>query len=212
MPVPAFFLENGLDGGKMKMHRNMIFFTLGVVTALFVGWFVFPRVLYVKKSQPLDFLHKTHADKSGLSDCSECHTIREDGTFAGLPSTEKCAGCHSDRLGESKAEALLVNDFVKPGQETSWLVYSQQPANVWFSHAIHVKRAKLACSECHSSYGESDEVRIYEVNRITGYSRDIWGHSISRLRRAPHDGMKMSDCEACHERHHVETGCLGCHQ
>jgi hypothetical protein len=66
--------------------------------------------------------------------------------------------------------------------------------------------------ECHSTYGESDQARIYEVNRISGYSRDIWGQSISRLRRAPHEGMKMSDCEECHQKHNVKVGCLGCHQ
>jgi hypothetical protein len=125
---------------------------------------------------------------------------------------EKCAGCHSERIGTSHAEATLVDTYIKPGNETPWLVYAQQPANVWFSHAIHVKRAGLTCAECHSTYGESDQVKLYEVNRISGYSRDIWGHSISRLRRAPHDGMKMSDCEDCHRRHHVEVGCLGCHE
>jgi hypothetical protein len=91
-------------------------------------------------------------------------------------------------------------------------VYARQPANVWFSHAIHVKRANLSCTECHSSYGESDRIRLYEVNRISGYSRDIWGSSMSRLRRAPHEGMKMGDCENCHQQRNVEVGCLGCHQ
>ena len=196
----------------MKFSRSAIVFGLGLTFALFAGWFVFPRMLYVQKRQPLDFLHKTHADKSGVAECGECHALRDDGSFAGLPPSEKCAGCHSERIGESKAEATLVNDYIKPGHEISWRVYSRQPANVWFSHAIHLKRAGLACVECHSTYGESDQVRVLEVNRISGYSRDIWGHSISRLRRAPHEGMKMSDCEACHQRHNLEVGCLGCHQ
>ena len=196
----------------MKIGRNTFVFGFGLAVALLVGWVAFPRALYVQKHQPLDFLHKTHAEKSGLADCNECHTIRDDGTFAGLPPMEKCAGCHSEKVGESKAEATLVDTYIKPGHETPWLVYSRQPANVWFSHAIHVKRAGLACTECHSMYGESDQVKIYQVNRISGYSRDIWGHSISRMRRAPHEGMKMSDCEDCHKRHKVEVGCLGCHE
>ena len=196
----------------MNLSRTMTVFAFGLAVAWFAGWFLFPRVLYVQKHQPLDFLHKTHAEKSGVAECSECHSLRDDGSFAGLPSMEKCAGCHSERIGESKAEATLVNDFIKPGHDTPWLVYSRQPANVWFSHAIHVKRAGLSCTECHSTYGESDQVRIYQVNRISGYSRDIWGHSMSRLRRAEHEGMKMSDCEDCHQKHNVEVGCLGCHQ
>jgi hypothetical protein len=194
------------------MSRNTVLFAFGVLVALVIGWMVFPRALYSQKHQPLDFLHKTHAEKSGVADCNECHTLREDGSFAGMPVMEKCAGCHSEKMGQSAAEAILVDRYVKPGQEAPWLVYSRQPANVWFSHSIHVKRANLACSECHSTYGESDQVRIYEVNRISGYSRDIWGRSMSRLWRAPREGMKMSDCEHCHARRNVEVGCLGCHQ
>jgi hypothetical protein len=196
----------------MSVARNTFVFGLGVAVALLAGWVAFPRALYVQKHQPLDFLHKTHADKSGIADCGECHTLRDDGSFAGLPPSEKCAGCHSERIGETKSEAILVTNYIKAGHETPWLVYSRQPANVFFSHAVHVKRGGLTCGECHSTYGESDAIRVYEVNRISGYSRDIWGHSISRLRRAPHDGMKMSDCETCHQQHNLEVGCLGCHE
>jgi len=194
------------------MRRSLIMFGLGVAVALLAGWVAFPRALYVQRQQPLAFHHKTHAEKSGIADCGECHALREDGSFAGIPAMEKCAGCHSERIGESKAEATLVDQYIKPGHETPWLVYAQQPANVWFSHAIHLKRARLSCTECHSTYGQSDQVKTYELNRISGYSRDIWGHSISRLYRAPHDGMKMSDCEDCHHQHRVDVGCLGCHK
>ena len=194
------------------MRRNSLVFGLGIAVALVAGWVVFPRVLYVPQRQPVEFLHKTHAEQSGIADCKECHALREDGVFAGIPAMEKCAGCHSERIGESKAEATLVDNFIKPGHETPWLVYARQPANVWFSHAIHVKRAGLACVECHSTYGESNQVRVYEANRISGYSRDIWGHSFTRLHRSPGDGMKMSDCEGCHRKHKVEVGCLGCHK
>jgi len=178
---------------------------------MFGGWFLFPRVLYSRHSQPVEFRHKTHGEKSGLAQCDSCHTLTSDGQFNGLPHMEICAGCHSDKLGTSPAEAILVDSYIKSGRETPWLLYARQPANVWFSHAIHTQRG-LACTECHGNYGESDQTRMYEQNRISGYSRDIWGRSISRLRRAPHDGMKMSDCEACHKRRKVAVGCLGCHR
>jgi len=194
------------------MRRLMVIFGFGVVVALLAGWVGFPRLLYRRQQQPVAFIHKTHAEKSGVAECSECHAFRETGSFTGIPAMEKCAGCHSEKLGESVAEAALVEHYIKPGYETPWLVYSRQPANVWFSHAIHVQRGKLTCTECHSNYGESDQVRVYEVNRISGYSRDIWGHSMSRLHRAPGDGMKMSDCEDCHRQRHVDAGCLGCHK
>ncbi|HEV2397002.1 MAG TPA: menaquinone reductase multiheme cytochrome c subunit QrcA [Candidatus Sulfotelmatobacter sp.] len=194
------------------MKRFLLMFGLGFVLALLAGWVAFPRALYLRKQQPVEFRHKTHAEKSGATDCSDCHALREDGTFAGLPTMDKCASCHSDKIGESKAEATLVDLYIKPGHETPWLVYSRQPANVWFSHAIHVKRGGLKCEECHGSYGETDQVKVYEVNRISGYSRDVWGHSMARLGRAPGDGMNMTDCENCHRARHVEAGCMSCHK
>ena len=115
-------------------------------------------------------------------------------------------------MGSSPAEALLVDKYVKPGRETPWLVYSRQPANVRFSHAVHTRLAGMTCQQCHGTEGESDAMPVYEQNRISGYSRDIWGHSISRLWRKPGDGMKMSDCESCHRQHGVDAGCLGCHE
>jgi hypothetical protein len=212
MPASAFFLESKLGAKGLVVRRFLLFFGLGFAVALVIGWVAFPRALYTRHQQPVDFFHKTHAEKSGQAECESCHAVEPDGQYAGIPHTEGCAGCHAEKLGTSVEEAALVEYYVKPGKETPWLVYSRQPANVWFSHAIHTRRAGLACSECHGNYGTSDELRVYEQNRITGYSRDIWGHSISRLRRAPGDGMKMTDCESCHRRHHVEVGCLGCHQ
>jgi menaquinone reductase, multiheme cytochrome c subunit len=194
------------------MSRGSIVFIAGFAAALAAGWLVFPRVLYTKQAQPFQFRHQTHAAKSGTSQCTDCHVLREDGEFAGIPSVESCATCHADPMGTSKDEAILVNNFVKQHRETPWLIYAKQPANVRFSHAIHTKRAKLECKACHGGQGETDSLRPYEVNRISGYSRDIWGDSISRLRHTDHPGMRMNDCVACHSQHNFEVGCLGCHQ
>ena len=194
------------------MSRSSMTFGFGFLAALAVGWFAFPHALYMERAQPLEFRHKTHAEKSGVTQCNDCHALRENGEFAGIPKMEACAACHADRIGTTKPEATLVDSYIKKGQETPWLVYSRQPANVWFSHATHTRLAGLKCTECHGTYGETDQQRTYEVNRISGYSRDIWGPSISRLGRAAHEGMKMSDCEDCHRKRSIEVGCLGCHQ
>ena len=212
MLVTAFLLESKLGTKGTIVRRNLLVFLSGIALALVAGWAVFPKVLYVQKEQPLDFYHKTHSEKSGLATCDGCHVVAANGEFSGIPRSDVCAGCHTEKLGTTEAEDILVVDYLKQGKEMPWLVYSRQAANVWFSHAIHTRRGGLACTECHGSYGESDQSRVYEQNRISGYSRDIWGHSISRLRRAPHDGMKMTDCESCHRRRHVEVGCFGCHQ
>lgn len=194
------------------MLRGLCFFLTGVVTIQVAGWVGLPKALYVTKQQPMEYRHKTHAAKSGAAECDGCHTLGSDGVFAGLPKTESCAACHAEPQGKTAAEATLVNSYVKPEKETPWLVYARQPANVRFSHAIHTKRAKLTCERCHGKHGESDALRPYEENRISGYSRDIWGRSISRLRRAANEGMKMDDCEGCHKERGFDTGCLSCHR
>ncbi|MGB9510342.1 MAG: hypothetical protein WBU20_01540, partial [Candidatus Acidiferrum sp.] len=147
------------------MIRNGLVFLAGVVIALIAGWAVFPRALYVSRQQPLDFFHKTHAEKSGLTGCDSCHVLGSDGQFTGMPRDEVCVGCHTDKLGTSQAEALLVGNYLKQSEQPPWLIYSQQPANVWFSHAIHTKRAGLNCTDCHGNYGESDHLKVYEQNR-----------------------------------------------
>jgi len=179
------------------MPRSRIAFIAGFAAALAAGWLVFPRILYTRQAQPFQFRHQTHAAKSGTAQCTDCHVLRADGEFAGIPDLEGCAACHSEPMGTSKDEATLVNGFVKPHRQAPWLVYARQPANVRFSHAIHIRRAGLDCRQCHGSQGDSDVMRPYQGDRISGYSRDTAG---------------MAACEDCHRRRGLEVGCLGCHQ
>lgn len=182
------------------MRRNFLIFGCGVAVVLLLGWVAFPRALYVSREQPVRFQHKLHAEKSGMAECDACHAIGADGQFGGIPQTPTCAGCHSQQVGTSKDEGTLVNAYVSPGRPIPWLVSSRQPANVWFSHAIHVRVAGLACAECHGQHGQSDRARRYEQDRIDGYTRDVA------------TSMTMNDCEGCHKHHNVRVGCLGCHR
>jgi len=177
-------------------RRTLGFFVAGLAVALALGWLGFPRLLFARAEQPLRFSHKTHAATG--SGCADCHPIGADGRFAGIPRVETCAACHAEPQGKSADEKRLVEDYVKPGREIPWLVYSRQPDNVRFPHAVHVKRAGIACERCHGAHGASDALPALETNRITGYSRDL---------------ATMNDCESCHaQRLHERTACLACHK
>lgn len=194
--------------------RGTAMFLLGFAATLWAGWVAFPRALYKSAAQPISFSHKVHAgEKVGMA-CDDCHAIKEDGRFAGIPAIEKCAGCHAEPVTTNPDEKILVERFVKTEREAPWLVYSRQPENVAFSHAVHVNRAKLKCEKCHGDHEKTDKLRTYEENRISGYSRDIWGSSISRLVSKPgmRPGMKMDDCARCHAENKVVTSCLDCHK
>jgi hypothetical protein len=194
-------------------RRPLITFAGGLLLALAAGWLALPRLLYARAEQPLRFSHKTHtSEKTGFK-CEDCHSVREDGRFAGIPALESCAGCHSEPQGQSADEKRLVEEYVKPGREIPWRIYARQPDNVHFPHAVHVKRAAVACERCHGPHGTTDSLRPYEENRVSGYSRDIWGPSLARFGNASWQGMKMTDCEACHVQHgRAHTSCLACHR
>jgi len=186
--------------------RGKLLFPLGALIALGAGWAGFPYAIYQSRPQPVDFSHKVHTEKAGAK-CEDCHVLREDGTFAGLPPLEKCTGCHAAAMGTTVAEKNFIDQYVTPGREPEWASYARQPENVFFSHATHLKLAQLACESCHGNIGQSDRLPRYQQDRISGYSRDIWG-------TAGRPGMKMDDCVDCHrkQQHAREHSCLDCHK
>jgi hypothetical protein len=193
------------------MKFQFPWFLAGLCILLFVGWVIFPSLLYERKEQPLQFSHKVHTETAGLT-CDNCHAFKEDGRFSGIPTLSKCIECHAEVVGASPHEKKLVDEYVKQNREIPWLVYARQPQNAYFSHASHVKLANISCTQCHGPHGSTDSLRTYERNRISGYSRDIWGSSLSRIKSASWDGMKMNDCADCHTKHNVPNTCLKCHK
>ena len=192
----------------------------GLAVALLFGWLAFPLLLFSEKEQPVAFSHKTHIEDAGQS-CADCHFLREDGSFSGLPSAETCAACHSEALGESAAELAYIKNYVEPEREVKWLIHQKQPDNVFFSHAAHSTAACASChtefdeaeagdaalaalcATCHLSLEELDKGLPYKENRLTGYSAGT---------------MKMWQCESCHANpnHYGTTNannaCYTCHK
>jgi menaquinone reductase, multiheme cytochrome c subunit len=176
----------------------ILFFILGLFASLILGWIIFPKLLYSQKKQPIDFNHAFHAEEVENS-CESCHFFREDGTFSGVPKLEQCVDCHEEIQGVSPDEIKFVEEYVSKGREVPWLIYSRQPDCVFFSHAAHVNGSNMDCVTCHGPIGESENLKTYEENRITGYSRDIWGKSIGGFKTNSWDRMKMDDCAECHQ-------------
>ncbi|MBF0118473.1 MAG: cytochrome c3 family protein [Desulfobacterales bacterium] len=216
---------DALDDEKKNTSKGfgILFFIIGVIMSLIIGWIIFPKLLYSKKNQPIDFNHKLHM-ASVDNGCASCHFLRKDGSFSGSPKLSECIGCHSQVQGQDPEELKFVEQYVSKNREVPWLIYSKQPACVFFSHAAHIKGAKMDCVTCHGYIGESTSLKVYEQNRISGYSRDIWGKDISGiLKKNSWDSMKMDDCAVCHEsksnksarEKSVQTqkeGCFVCHK
>ena len=184
-------------------HRGKIVFLAGVLAALGAGWLGFPHAIYQSRPQPVDFSHKVHADKAGAK-CEDCHAFRDDGTFAGIPTLDKCAGCHAAAMGSTAAEKNFIDRYVTPQREPQWASYARQPENVYFSHITHVKLAQVKCERCHGDEGATDTLRALPAGP---HQRLLARHLDGRT-----PGMKMDDCVACHRQQGLEHSCLDCHK
>jgi menaquinone reductase, multiheme cytochrome c subunit len=180
-------------------HRGTLLFLGAFAAALAFGWAGLPRVIYARRVQPVSFSHKVHAETAAAK-CEDCHLLREDGSFSGLPGLAQCAGCHAAPMGSTAAEKQFIEQYVTPRREIEWAVYLRQPANVYFPHAAHLKLAGLKCETCHGDDGRRDIPRVYEQDRIGGYPRDVWR------------GMLMKNCIRCHREKGLEHSCLDCHK
>jgi hypothetical protein len=101
----------------------ILFFILGLVVSLVIGWVVFPKLLYSSKKQPFDFNHALH--NAEVDDgCESCHFFRDDGSYAGVPKLAQCVDCHEEQLGESEDERIFVEEYVAKDREVPWLIYA----------------------------------------------------------------------------------------
>lgn len=202
--------EAGDDKG---LGHGVILFIVGFAVFFLLGTFAFPMLLYSKHEQPFNFDHALHVSEAG--DCDACHSLREDGSFTGIPKLAVCLDCHSEEpMGETEDEAIFAEEYVANEKEIDWYVYSRQPDCVFFSHAAHLQGENpMDCVDCHGHIGESTSSRVYEENRLTGYSRDIWGKNIWGIKKNSWDRMKMDDCAECHKEKDGHKGyCFQCHK
>ena len=136
--------------------------------------------------QPINFSHKIHAGDNQVP-CLYCHTYADRTPSAGVPSVEKCIGCHKT-IATDKPEIQKLAQYWADQKPIEWIKVHDVPDFVHFTHKRHVK-AGLACQECH---GRVETMDVIE-------------------RVAP---MNMPWCVGCHTERQVEHGrdCWTCHK
>lgn len=134
--------------------------------------------------QPLPFSHKTHVNVAAMK-CLDCHAIKDPGFQAGIPKEAVCMSCHVSVKKESPAIQKLAG-FAKAKTPAPWAKIYSVPDYVWFSHAVHVKDAKLECASCHGPVAERDVL----------------------FKEKP---TNMFSCMACHSSRGANNGCDVCH-
>ncbi len=182
------------------------------VTSIFVlsGLFVFG--LYHSSAvsdskgpmQPILFSHKIHAGENQIP-CQYCHSFADVSRNPGIPSVQKCIGCHSHVHGRDeeykteggkvinyKTEINKVKDYWQRKEPIPWIKVTNMPEYVRFNHKRHIKRG-FECQTCHGQVQEMDVV--YKA-----------------------ESLNMGFCISCHEENadnqeHLTQlkDCLTCH-
>jgi Cytochrome c7 and related cytochrome c/Class III cytochrome C family len=112
--------------------------------------------------QPVEFDHRHHASDDGI-DCKYCHNTVERAATAGIPSTDKCMGCHAQIWSHSPMLEVVRRSYFS-GAPIPWNRVTQVPGFVYFNHAIHVSKG-FGCATCH---GRVDRMAaVYQVETLT---------------------------------------------
>ncbi len=134
--------------------------------------------------QPIPFSHKVHAGENRIG-CTACHVYAERGPVAGIPSMQRCHGCHKFvSRGKPPVEAFLA--AYEGGRIIEWIRVHRLPDHVYFTHERHLATG-VRCQECHGAVETMDVVR--QVSPLS-----------------------MGWCLECHERKRASRDCLACHR
>ena len=138
-------------------------------------------------AQPIAFDHKKHLQEEIA--CKDCHKQVEEGPYATFPTLKTCLLCHGEAKGKHPDEPK-VREYAAKGKEIPWARVNRLVGHVYFSHAAHVRDAKMDCKECHGDMKETSEaVTVSQISHLD-----------------------MDRCMECHEEKGVSLDCLRCHK
>ncbi|RMF31297.1 MAG: cytochrome C [Chloroflexi bacterium] len=142
----------------------------------------------------LFFSHQKHVDAGAT--CVYCHPGVLNGAVAGIPSLEKCMGCHRNVTPQNEEDQPDVDRLVQAWenqQPVRWPKVNDQPDFVRFVHRPHIRRG-IACERCHGDVAKMDLAQpVYNINM---------GFCLSCHRSMAVDAKeeaRLVDCSTCHK-------------
>ncbi len=179
------------NGGPRSRGRKplLVFSVIGLILLmLIVGGYFGLKAARAPVDQPVAFSHRDHV-QNGIQ-CLYCHTEATRSHIAGIPSVEKCMGCHAVIAAESEAVQELAG-YWERGETIPWQRINDQPDFVYFSHQPHIS-AGMNCETCHGNVGDMDQAEA-TVRMDMGWCLDCHKH------QEPERVAYLLDCLACHK-------------
>lgn len=88
-------------------------------------------------AQPIFFSHLIHTGKYRIA-CQYCHADARRSEYAGLPSVERCMGCHKIIGAQDNPEIAKIHEYWRRGQAIPWVRINKVPEFTYFPHKAHV--------------------------------------------------------------------------
>jgi mono/diheme cytochrome c family protein len=159
-------------------------------------------------AQPIFFSHLIHAGKYAIP-CQHCHAGARRGTYAGLPSVERCLGCHKIIGAQDNPEIQKIQEYFRRGEPIPWVRVFGVPEFTYFPHKPHVQ-AGVACQTCH---GPIERMRIVGARTGPRLINDLQ-HLVGL--RPPPPPFSMGWCIDCHRDQNARgrqapLDCITCH-
>lgn len=172
------------------------------------SWSRQPAAAAKPSAQPIAFPHNTHVQTYKM-DCQYCHTEARRSEYAGLPSVERCLGCHKITAAD-KPEIKKLAEYAARKEPIPWVRVYKMPEFTYFPHKAHV-RSGVACQTCH---GPVETMTTVGADTGPQLVNDLLNVAGFRTAAPP---LSMGWCIECHREQNATRGakapldCVTCH-
>ena len=158
--------------------------------------------------QPIFFSHLVHAGSFGIA-CQHCHADARRSEYAGLPSVERCMGCHKIIGAQDNPEIRKIHGYAERREAIPWVRVFKIPEFSYFPHKPHV-RYGVACQTCHGAIERMRVVGAETGPRIVNDLKNLIGL------RPGAPPLSMGWCVDCHRGENAKGAkapldCVACH-
>jgi len=145
--------------------------------------------------QPIFFSHVIHAGSMQIA-CQFCHAQARRSPVAGLPSVERCMGCHKIVAAEGNPEVQKLQGYWDRKEPIPWVRVFKVPEFVQFTHKPHVL-AGVQCQTCHGRIEAMQQVGAVTGQNLPNDLLNLTGMNI------PPTKLTMGWCVECHRAANV---------
>ncbi len=143
--------------------------------------------------QPIFFSHVIHAGSYQI-DCQYCHAGARRSPTAGLPSVERCMGCHKIVAAQGNPEVDKLKGYWERKEPIPWVRIFKVPEHAQFPHKNHIQ-AGLPCQTCHGRVEAMERVNAGPTGTGQSIVNDLM--NLAGMPAAPNK-LTMGWCVECH--------------